>query len=129
MPLECAKVRTFVTPIAVSRLAALVVACAVPCSLSGEVVHMKNGDVIYADRVTQSANTVQYEIGDNSYTVPKSRVEHIEAGVPAPARRSDLTNYTPAVPAVGEKELLDQLVQHGSVNREALNQIESRGNT
>src|SRR5262249_51728404 len=128
MPLECAKVRTFVTPIAVSRLAALVVACAVPCSLSGEVVHMKNGDVIYADRVTQNANTVQYEVGDNSFTVPKSKVERVDAGVGAPVRPAELPTYTPSTPAFGEAELLGQIVREGSVNHEALNLIESRGN-
>lgn len=89
---------------------------------------MKNGDVIYADRVTETANTVQYEVGDDSYTVPKSRVERVEAGAPAPARHMELPTYTPAAPAVGESELLDQVVQQGSINREALNQIESQGN-
>jgi hypothetical protein len=89
---------------------------------------MKNGDVIYADRVTETANAVRYEVGDDSYTVPKSRVDRIEAGIPAPVRQTELPSYTPAAPAIGESELLDQVVQQGSVNREALNQIESRGN-
>ena len=89
---------------------------------------MKNGDVIYADRVTEKANTVQYEVGDDSYTVPKSRVERVEAGLAIPSRQIELPNYTPTAPVVGESELLDQIVLQGSVNREALNQIESRGN-
>jgi len=108
-------------------LAALAVATS---SLScAEVVRMKNGDVIYADRVTESANTIQYEIGDNSYTLPKSRVERIETGVPSSVRPTDLPTYVPAAPAVGEEELLVQIVREGSVNREALNSIESRGNS
>jgi tetratricopeptide (TPR) repeat protein len=121
-------VPTFVTPGVFLRLLALAILTAVPGLARPEVVHMKNGDVIYADRVTETANTVQYEVGDDSYTVPKSRVERIEAGAPAPARQMELPNYTPAAPALGERELLDEIVQQGSVNRDALNQIESRGN-
>jgi len=52
----------------------------------------------------------------------------VEAGIPPPVRRTDLPNYTPATPAVGEVELFEQIIQQDSVNRDALNQIESRGN-
>ena len=110
------------------RLLALALLAAAPDLARPDVVHMRNGDVIYADRVTQTANTVQYEVGDDAYTVPKSRVERVEAGTSAPARQLELPNYTPAAPVVGESELLDQIVQQGSVNRDALNQVESRGN-
>jgi len=127
-PLECAKVPTLVTSGLSLRLVALAALVAAPGFAHPDVVHMKNGDVIYADRVTEKANTVQYDVGDDSYTVPKSRVERVEAGVPIPSRQIELPNYTPSAPAVGESELLDQIVVQGSVNREALNQIESRGN-
>jgi len=110
------------------RLLALALLAAAPDLARPDVVHMRNGDVIYADRVTQTANTVQYEVGDDAYTVPKSRVERVEAGTSAPARQLELPNYTPAAPVVGESALLDQIVQQGSVNRDALNQVESRGN-
>jgi tetratricopeptide (TPR) repeat protein len=89
---------------------------------------MKNGDLIYADRVKETANTVQYEVGDNSYTVPKSRVERVETGAPVFLHPSELPTYVPAAPAVGEGELLGQIVREGSVNRGALSLIESRGN-
>jgi tetratricopeptide (TPR) repeat protein len=128
MALECAKVRTFVTPVALPWLLALVLAGGEIRSACAEVVRMKNGDVIYADRVSETPNAVQYEIGDDSYTVPKSRVERIEAGAPTPIQQSELPTYVPAAPAVGEGELLGQVVQDGGVNREALNLIESRGN-
>jgi tetratricopeptide (TPR) repeat protein len=110
------------------RLLALLLVAAATDLARPDVVHMKNGDVIYADRVTQTANTVRYEVGDDAYTVPKSRVERVEAGIPVPIRRMDLPNYTPATPAVGEGELFEQIIQQDSVNRDALNQIESRGN-
>ena len=125
MPLECAQVRTFVTPVLLRRLGPLALVCAVPCFSQAEVVHMKNGDVIYADRVTETTNTLQYEIGDDSYTVPRSKVERVEIGTPSPVRHLDLPAYVPAGPVLGEGELLGQIVREGSVNREALNLIES----
>src|SRR5213080_29886 len=127
MPLECAKVRIFVTRMI--RCWSIAFALAIPSLSCAEVVHMKNGDVIHADRVTESANTIQYEVGDDSYTVPKSKVERIEAGAPASVGATELPTYVPAAPAVGEEELLVQIVREGSVNREALNSIESRGNS
>jgi len=126
MPLECAKVRTFVTHVVFRQMAVL--ALTFSCAARAEVIRMKNGDAIYADRVVETTNTVQYEIGDNSYIVPKSKVERVEAGAPAPVRQSELPVYIPEAPANGERELLEQVVREGAVNREALNSIESRGN-
>src|SRR5437667_1788907 len=128
MPLECAKVRSFVTPVLLCRLGPLALACAVPCFAQAEVVHMKNGDVIYADRVSETTNTLQYEIGDDSYTVPRSKVERVEIGTPSPVRHVELPTFVPTAPVLGEGELLGQIVRERSVNREALNLIESRGN-
>jgi tetratricopeptide (TPR) repeat protein len=129
MALECAKVRSFVTPIFLCRLGIVALICALPCLGQAEVVHMKNGDLIYADRVRETENTVQYEIGDDSYTVPKSRIDHVERGTPLPPRHVEVPTYVPASPVLGEGELLGQVVREGSVNREALNLIESRGNS
>ena len=47
-------------------------------SAAGEVIRLKNGDVIYADEARESGSSVTYEIGDNTFTIPKSRVERIE---------------------------------------------------
>jgi Peptidase MA superfamily/Tetratricopeptide repeat len=128
MPLECAKVRTFVTSYALCRLAVLSLIAGLSCLADAEVVRMKNGDVIHADRVTETSSNVRYEIGDDSYTVPRSKVERIEAGPSMPVRQSELPTYVPNTPATGERELLEQVVHEGSVNRETLNSIESRGN-
>ena len=62
-------------------------------------------------------------MGDDSYTVPKSKVERIEAGAPPSVGATELPTYVPAAPTVGEEELLGQIVREGSVNREALNAI------
>ena len=42
---------------------------------------------ILADHVRENGNHYEYDIGDDSYAIPKSVVDHIEAGgMPAPCR-------------------------------------------
>src|SRR5262249_40536750 len=72
--LECASVRPSVIPLCIA-LGSLVSAGA-----AAQEVRLKNGDVIYADRVEESGDRVRYEVGDNSYSIPKSSVERIIAG-------------------------------------------------
>lgn len=90
---------------------------------------MKNGDVIYADQVQENGDRVRYEVGDNSYTIPKSSVERIIAGTrPATiATPADLPKFTPETPVGGEEHLLDQIVHQHQVDRSVLREVESRG--
>lgn len=49
-----------------------------------ETIILKNGRKIVADSVKENGDKVQYEIGDSSYAIPKTAVDHIEkSGVPA----------------------------------------------
>ena len=54
-------------------------ACAVVCA-SADVIHLKNGRTIWADHVRQNGNHVEYDLGDDSYAIPRSLVDHIESG-------------------------------------------------
>lgn len=96
-----------------------------------EVIHLKNGDVIYADQVNETGDKVTYEIGDNSFTIPKSRVQSIETGA-APAHSvpniADLPTLTPDSHISGEEQLLDKVVRDNQVDRGTLAAVESRGN-
>jgi hypothetical protein len=98
---------------------------------SGDVIHLKNGDVIYADQAKEDGEKVTYEIGDNSFTIPKSRVQSIESdatpqhSVPSIA---ELPTPTPDSHLGGEEPLLDKIVHDNQVDREALGAVESRGN-
>jgi hypothetical protein len=98
---------------------------------TAEVIRLKNGDVIYADQAKESGNNVTYEIGDNSFTIPKSRVQSIENG-PRPAQNlpniDDLPTLTPDSRLSGEEHLLDKIVRDHEVDRGALAVVESRGN-
>ena len=55
---------------------------------SAEVIHLKNGRTIYADQVRENGNRLEYEVGEDSYAIPKSSVLRIEAGGVRPQRSS-----------------------------------------
>src|SRR5581483_10108960 len=99
----------------------------------GDVIHLKSGDVIYAAEAKDTGTAIQYQKGDDTYSIPRSRVESIEksdAPIATPsASAADIQIPAPSQPnSVGEQELLDQIVQNGKVNREALREVERRGN-
>ncbi len=98
---------------------------------SGETIRLRTGDVIYADEVKENSTTVEYQVGDNSYTIPKSKVQSIEASpkndapshvvMPVPA-------FTPETQVSGEQNLMGQVVRNHDVDRGALASMESRNN-
>jgi hypothetical protein len=100
-------------------------------SASAEAIHLKSGDVIYADSVKESANKVEYAIGDDTYAIPKSQVRSIEAGIRPPASsqsQHEISAYTPDTPLAGEGQILDRIVHKGNVDRVALEAIASERN-
>ncbi len=125
MPLECSRVRPFVT---LRWLLPLALASATVFSASAEVIHLKNGDVIYADSVRDGANRVEYSVGDNTYAIPKSRVLSVDSGTrpqAAPEAQSEIATYTPDAPMAGDQEILSKIVRDGHVDRVALEAIAS----
>ena len=96
-------------------------------ALSGEVIHLKNGDVIYADGATEKGSNVTYEVGDNLFTIPKSRVRSIETGARPVPNIAELPQLTPESHLGGEDQLLDKIVHENAVDRSALTAVESRG--
>lgn len=95
---------------------------------AAQEVHLKNGDVINADRVSETNNSVQYEIGDNSYTIPKSSVASVEAGErTGNATALQVPRFTPEERVGGEEHLIDQIVHEHEVDRSVLATIEARG--
>lgn len=93
-----------------------------------QVIHLKNGDVIYADQVKQNATSVEYQVGDNSYAIPLSRVESIQASSPEAVSPNTLSipAFTPEVQLGGEQDMLGRVVHNGAVDRTALAAIEAR---
>jgi len=107
-----------------------------------ETIRLKNGRVILADRVRQTATQVEYDVGDNSYAIPSALVERIESGgVPALTQRSaaqssehsasaaaQLSNFNPAS-LRNEQDLTARIIREHQVDRTALDEIELRGST
>jgi hypothetical protein len=122
-------VLSFVIP---RRWFALALAGAGAISASAEVIRLKSGDVIYVDSVKEGADKVEYAIGDDTYAIPKSRVQGIEAGVrpqPAPSQsQPEISAYTPDTRMAGEGDVLERIVRDGSVDRVALEAIASEHN-
>ncbi len=127
--LECALVRAFVIFFGLLLTGAL--------GASGEVIHLKNGRTIWADHVQENGTRIQYDLGDDSYAIPKASVDHIEAGGVRPQFASaksdtktaaDVPAFSPAVDFSGGVELADKIIKDGRVDTDALAAFEQQGN-
>src|SRR5579859_181913 len=87
-----------------------------------DTIHLKNGRTIVVDQVREKGSRYEYEIGDDSYAIPKSSVDHIDAGgmpihsgSPA-AKVADLPTFAPADSLANEGDLVSRIIQEGKVN-------------
>jgi len=102
---------------------------------SAEVIRLKNGRTIYADQVHENGSHLEYEVGEDSYAIPKSLVERVEAGGIRPEHVSsagkgseDVPSRTPADNLKSEPGVSDKIVHEGKVDSDALAAIEQQGN-
>ena len=105
-------------------------------SATADVIHLKNGRTIWADQVREDKNghRIQYDIGDDTYAIPTSSVERVEAGGVAPIRASagansvpDLTQAAPTFDHQGEIE--QKVIRGGKVDIDAVKELERAGNS
>ena len=114
-----------------------------------DVIHLKNGRTISADRVHQNGDKLEYEIGDDSYAIPMSTVDKIESGL-APSS-GGVTSATASGTQQGSSELRREMpnasalfaeinaaesaavaakvIGNGEVDHEALARIENMHNS
>ena len=101
-----------------------------------EVIRLKNGRTIYADQVHENGSHLEYAVGEDSYAIPKSIVDHVEAGGIRPERTSEaggknsgeVPSFTPADNLKGEPELSDKIIHDGKVDADALAALQQQGN-
>jgi tetratricopeptide (TPR) repeat protein len=98
-----------------------------------DTIHLKNGRTILADHVRENGNRYEYEIGDDSYAIPKSTVVRVDAGgLPAhsaaAAKVADLPTFTPADSLANEGDLVGKIITEGKVNQDALSGLEGKHN-
>ncbi len=124
--LECAWMRRHVTILCVCLGAVLGRTWA-------DTIHLKNGRTIVADRVHENGTRYEYEIGEDSYAIPKSAVDHVDAGgVPSPrsggASTPELPVFAPAENLAGEGDLFSKIVKDGKVDSDELILLENKRN-
>jgi tetratricopeptide (TPR) repeat protein len=105
-----------------------------------DVIHLKNGRTIWADRVHENGAHLEYDIGDDSYAIPRSVVERVEAGGIPPERTAsgessnnkdphDVPAFAPVERLANESALTEKIVHEGRVDADALMALEHEGDT
>jgi len=91
-----------------------------------DVIHLKNGRTIWADQVRQNKDRVEYDVGDDTYAIPKSSVERIDAGGVPPVRAAsgapaNLPDINPPAPSFQhEADVAGKVIREGKVDTDAL---------
>jgi Peptidase MA superfamily/Tetratricopeptide repeat len=123
------------TPVIYSVVSVLLLAGAALCS--AEVIHLKNGRTIWADHVRDTGSHIEYDLGDNTYAIPKSLVDRIDAGGSPPGYVSsegnakpahDLPEFAPADSLKNDPTLIGKIIREGRVDPDALSAVEEAGN-
>ena len=105
---------------------------------SAEVIHLKNGRTIWADHVRDTGNHIEYDLGDNTYAIPKSSVDRVDAGgtppgytasEASPREAHDLPEFAPADNLKNDPALIGKIIQDGRVDPDGLYALEQAGNT
>jgi tetratricopeptide (TPR) repeat protein len=99
-----------------------------------DVIHLKNGRTIWADQVRENSNSnkdrVEYDLGEDTYAIPKSSVERIDAGGAAPTNGSsgasagaanNVPDINPTAPSFNhEADVAGKVIHDGKVDPDAL---------
>ena len=105
-------------------------------SAPADVIHLKNGRTIWADQVREDKNKdrVEYDVGEDTYAIPKSSVERIDAGGAAPVTTgpgtaaAEMPDFAPATTFSHESDLGDKIIHEGKVDADALAALDRTGN-
>jgi tetratricopeptide (TPR) repeat protein len=112
---------------------ALVLSLVLPAAC--DVIHLKNGRTIWAEQVRDKGAQIEYDVGDDTYAIPKSLVDRIESGGASPQAgrvaqdRRDLPAFHPAAPAVSDSAGLDRVIRDGHPDDRELSRLEALGNS
>jgi tetratricopeptide (TPR) repeat protein len=114
-------------------------------SAAADVIHLKNGRTIWADQVRENKDRIEYDLGEDTYAIPKSSVERIEAGGVAPVHTSgagpatagissatastNAPDITPPAPSFNhEAAVAEKVIRDGKVDSDALASIVQASN-
>jgi tetratricopeptide (TPR) repeat protein len=106
----------------------ITICCLAACASWADTITLKNGNRIVADSVRESNGHVEYTIGENTYTIPKSLVEKIEAGgVPASAKEAAIDLPPAREPIEAGTDLASRVIRNGAIDTAELQKIENEG--
>ncbi len=101
------------------------------CQLAAaETIHLKNGRTIWADSVHENGTRIEYEVGENSFAIPKALVDHIDSGgappeYPAAARGSKSADIpAPSTELRIANDVYALVLHDGKVDTDALSKLE-----
>src|SRR5438874_4724371 len=106
-----------------------------PVFATADVIHLKNGRTIWADHVHDTGTKVEYDLGEDTYAIPKASVERIENGGVPPqyasggSSKEPLPSFAPAESLKNEDLLTTKVIQEGKVDPDALKSSEQQGST
>src|SRR5271157_5388062 len=124
----------------ISRVRALVLILVLLAALPApaDVIHLKNGRTIWADQVREKKDRVEYDLGENTYAIPKSSVERIEAGGIAPVHAAsgasagvsiNAPDITPPLSSFNhEADIAEKIIRDGKVDTDALASLAQTAN-
>jgi tetratricopeptide (TPR) repeat protein len=109
---------------------------AVTVAAFGDVIYLKNGRTIYADRTREVGNRIEYEVGENTFGIPKSTVDHIGSGGSAPVNSSSISGASsdepPPIAASGTVKHADtmesRIIRDGGIDMDALRAADTQDN-
>ncbi|MBZ5665943.1 MAG: hypothetical protein LAO30_15180 [Acidobacteriia bacterium] len=100
-----------------------------------DVIHLKNGRTIWADQVRENKDRVEYDLGEDTYAIPKASVDHVDAGGGAPVHSGsgasgNVPDITPAAPSFNhEADVAEKVIRDGKVDPDALASFAQTGNS
>lgn len=105
---------------------------AICIAAQADVIHLKNGKSIVADSTHEANGRVEYTVGENTFAIPLSLVERIDAGTPASvpgtAQPAPIEEAPKPAEVQNARDLIAQIIRDGQVDGGALRKIEAQGN-
>jgi tetratricopeptide (TPR) repeat protein len=115
-----------------ARLLTILVLLLTAWSASADTIRLKNGRTIWAEHVRENKDRIEYDVGEDTYAIPKSLVVKIDAGgVPPQYGGSssqgghDAPDFTPSAPTFShEADVAGKVIRDGKVDTDSLVALE-----
>jgi hypothetical protein len=95
---------------------------------AADTIRLKNGRSIIADNVTDNGKSVQYAVGEDTYSISKNLVDRIDTGgVPVVTHHDEVAIATPTESIRGADQIFNRIIRDGAVDIDALAAVEKTG--